>query len=473
MLRRHGSPLTSYLVTSFVSLLFAGSDSPAIAALSVRMAATQQGTIEKAPATQRQAIAAFNSAEYERMIGLLDRLPVEQQSAALLRMGVLSHIRLGRPDTALVLYLRLIPEGRPDDRSLLRELARAFIRAHVRHSQEYLRAAAYTALTESATVESIPLLEDGLLDASVLVRAQAVMGLGRIIKVGRLTAGVRERVGSVLRRGLRDSAASVQIATLTALGEFGDATIQPLLKQIVRTQEGPIVIFASAALVKLGDTEALGEITSAATLPDPESRMAALAVLGSLRRPDTLSLLTQSVYDPDPSVRAFGAGALGEFGRPEVAPSLTHALTDESPRVRSIAAASLGKLRLPYTRTLLWQAARDAVELVRVGAVEGLLRLGENEAILVAADLAKHADPGVRSATAETLGRVGNRKALRVLESLSHDQQPQPRLMAARAYGKIGGVQVLPPLKKALQDSEPAVQIAAAGSLVQVLSSKR
>jgi HEAT repeat protein len=457
----------------FVLLVAAGSAVPDSATFSVRLAATPQGTSEKDPATQRQAIAAFNRADYEHMIGLLNRLSLEQQTSTLLRMGILSHLRLGRPEAALLLYRRLIPEGRPDDRTLLRELAHGFIRAHVRDPQEYLRAAAYTALAETAALDTLPLLEDGLLDASVLVRAQAVVGLGRIMKAAQLTADVRDRIGSALRRGLRDSASSVQIATLTILGDFGDATTVPLLKQMVRIQEGPLAIFAAAALVKLGDTEALSEITSAATLPDAESRMAALAVMGNLRRPDTLSLLTQSVYDPDPSVRAFGAGALGEFGKPEVAASLTHALTDESPRVRSIAAASLGKLRLPYTKTLLWQAARDAVEIVRVGAVEGLLRLGENEAILVAADLAKHANPSVRSGTAEALGRVGNRKALRVLESLSHDQQPQPRLMAARAYGKVGSAQALPLLKNALQDSEPAVHIAAAGSLVQVLSSRR
>ena len=35
--------------------------------------------------------------------------------------------------------------------------------------------------------------------------------------------------------------------------------------------------------------------------------MAALGVLGRLKRPASLSLLSQAVYDPDPSVRAFAA----------------------------------------------------------------------------------------------------------------------------------------------------------------------
>lgn len=436
-------------------------------------AAAKQRSIPQEQAIQRQAVTAFNDGNYERVISLLEQLPPEQQSPGFLRMGVMSLLRVGQPEAALTMYRKLIPKGHPDEKALLLELARTFVRQRLRDPQEYLRAAAYTALADAASIESIPPLEDGLLDSSVLVKAQAVVGLGQVAKSNRLSAEQRDHLATAVRRALHDAAPSVQIAALTVLGDVKDQSVVPALKEMVRKDEGPVGIFASAALVKLGESAALSEILSAATLPDAQSRMAALAALGDLKRPETLSLLSQSVYDPDPSVRAFAAAALGEFGRPEVASSLTHALTDESPRVRSIAAASLGKLRLPYTRTLLREAARDAVEMVRVGAIEGLLRLGETDAILLAADLAKHSDPALRSATAEMLGHVGNRKALRILDALLRDQQPQPRLMAARACGKIGDPAAISLLKKALQDSEPAVQIAAAGSLARVLGTKR
>src|SRR5216117_1497100 len=73
----------------------------------------------------------------------------------------------------------VIPPGSPDDLTLLRELALVFITSRVRDPQEHLRIAAYTALAEIGSRDVVPLLADGLLDSSVLVRAQAAEGLGR------------------------------------------------------------------------------------------------------------------------------------------------------------------------------------------------------------------------------------------------------------------------------------------------------
>jgi HEAT repeat protein len=419
-------------------------------------------------APERRAEAAFRGGDYEEVLRLFEALPPERQSRSVLRVAASSYAHLGRPEAALRLYIRLVPSGQPDEIGLLREVARSFIGAHVRDPAEHLRMTAFDALADIAAVEWVPVLEDGLFDSSVVVRANAVRALGRL--TGTIPSRrSRDRVFEVLKRALEDPAVSVQIAAIEAIGDAGDASAVNLLRQITRKQEGALEVFASGALVKLGQSDALSEITSAATLPDPESRMAAFAVLGRLKQPSTLSLLTQSVYDPDPSVRAFGAGALGEFGSPEGAAALTHALSDESPRVRSIAAASLGRLGLTSSKALLWQATRDPDERVRAGAVEGLLRLGDSEAVLVAADLAKHPDPTIRSAAAQALAVPGLSKAFTVLDRLLQDQQPQPRLIAARTLGKIGRPQALSPLKKALQDSEPAVRIAASASILQVV----
>jgi HEAT repeat protein len=412
---------------------------------------------------------AFKAGDYEHVLRLIESVPPERLSKSVLRLVAASQARLGRPEAALRFYLHLVPPGSPDERSLLREVAESMITSHVRDPAEHVRIAAYTALADIAEPQMLALLEDGLLDASVVVRARAVAGLGR------LTRSLRTRAHAlnILRRALDDPFPSVRMATMEALSNSGDAAIVGRLRESARRDEGPMEIFASAALVKLGQRDALSDILSGATLPDPESRMAAVGVLGRLKEPSTLTLLSQSVYDPDPSVRAFAAGALGEFGHPQGAAALTHAITDDSPRVRSIAAASLGRLGLPASRALLWQAVRDPVELVRAGAVEGLLRLGDGEAMLVAADLAKHPQPSVRSAAAQALGLAKTRRGLRLLNQLLDDQQPQPRMSAAQAMGKIGGGEAISGLKRALQDSDAAVRIAAAGSLLQALSDKR
>ena len=421
---------------------------------------------------EREIMAASKGGHHDRAIRLFETLsPGQTPSNHLLEAIFKSYLHLGQPERAFTIYVRLVPAGRPDSPAWLHDLARSFVSGHARDTQEYVRIASFTTLAEAGDQSMVPLLEDGLLDPSILVRARAVEGLSR---VGERAKRAGQTVpATALKRALQDPAPPVRIAALNALGDLGDPKDQATLDvmtQMARAGEGPIHVFALAALAKLGRTGAFEEIVSAATLPEPDVRMAAIGVLGRLKRPSSLPLLAQSVYDPEESVRAFAAGALGEFGDPSAVGALTHALGDDSPRVRSVAAASLGRLGLAHTKPLLRQAARDPVELVRAGAVEGLLRMGEPEAVLLAAELAKHDSPSVRSAAAQALGSAGNRRALPVLEQLLADQQPQPRLAAARAIGKVGDRAGLPLLKKALTDNDPAIRITAAGSILQILS---
>ena len=407
---------------------------------------------------------AFKQGRFDDVVRLLEETSPEQRfSADVWRAGVRSALRVGRPDTALTFYARLVPPGKPDDTGLLRDLAFTVITRHVRDPQEHLRIAAYLALADIAPRDAVTLFEDGLLDSSVMVRARAGEGLARVGS---------SATRSALLRALDDAAPSVRIAALNALGAKVDPGLRPMIVRLSKSEEGVLHIFALAALARMGQSDAVDEIAGEATLPDAELRMAAVGALGQLKRPASLQILSQSVYDPDPSVRAFAAGALGDLGNPKGEPALLHALEDDDPRVRSVAAASLGRLKLIQSRPVLRQTARDPVELVRIGAVEALLRLGDPEAVLLAADLAKHPDPSVRGATAQAVASSGNRKALLVVESLLKDQQPQPRLMAARAIGRLGGREAVPLLKQTLHDSDPAIRIAAAGGVIKLLAVK-
>lgn len=424
---------------------------------------------------EQEALSAYQQGRYDRVTTLIESLPPEHEpSRHLLQIGMFSYLRLGKPEAAWKFYLRLIPAGRPDEPRWLREVAHAFLTSRTRDPEEHVRITAYTALADVADRDAVPLLEDGLLDSSILVRARAAEGLGRVAIRTKRSRHSQSLAG--LKRALRDPAPAVQIAALNAFGDLGDRKDRSTLETITRlaqADEGPVSVFALAALVKLGRPDAFADIVSTASAPEPDVRMAAIGVLGRLKRASSLPVLSQSIYDPDPSVRAFAAGALGELGVPGAAAPLTQALDDEHPRVRGIAAASLGRLGLTSVRPLLKGVARDPIALVRAGAIEGLLRLDDKDAVLLAADLARHADPSVRSATAQAAGLSGSRHILPVLEQLLADPQPQPRLMAAMALGKIGKTAAVPMLKKTLSDTDPAVRTAAAGSLVQVLSRRR
>lgn len=433
-----------------------------LSAIIVSLPPAEAGTAT-APAgstLERDAAQAFAHGEYDRVMKIWQSIPPDAHPPKpLIRLAFHSSLKLGRPEEAFTLYQRLVPPDTQDDPALLRPLALSFVTSHVRDSQEYVRIAAYTVLAELGLADTQAILEDGLLDASVVVRARAAEALGK--------AGLAGKSGP-LQRALTDAMPAVRIAAMNALSEAKVTAIIPRLIVVGRTDDGPEAIFAYAALYRLGKQDMLADITSAATLPDPEVRMAALGVLGQLKRPASLSILSQGVYDPEPSVRAFAAGALGDYGQADGVAPLTHALGDEHARVRAVAAASLGRLGIRENRPLLQTLTRDANMQVRASAVEGLLRLGDTSAILLAADLARHPDPSIRAAAAHALAATSDKQAAVVLQMLLQDQQPQPRLVAAKALGK-SAAPVMALLKKGLQDSDVAIRLAAAGSLHQQL----
>jgi HEAT repeat protein len=410
---------------------------------------------EPAATAESKAATLFKAGDYAGVAALFQSLgPDSQRSKELPRLAVLSYVKLGRPDDALAIYRPLHPAGQPQDPSLLRPIALSVITSRARDQKEHVRIAAYTALAELGLPETAAVLEDGLLDSSVLVRARAAEAIGK--------AGLAAQSGA-LRRALNDAMPTVRIAAMNALGEAKAADLKQRFIEIGRTEEGAEAVFAYAALYKMGQSDMLVDITNAATLPDPEVRMAALGVLGRLRRPASLAVLTQAVYDPNPQVRAFAAGALGEFGSPAGIAPLTHAIGDEVAVVRGVAAGSLGRLGIKENRPLLQALTRDPSLQVRASAAEALLRLGDTSAILLAADLARHPDPSIRGAAAQALSAARDKQALSVLQTLLQDQQPLPRLMAAKALGKQPAGAV-PLLMKGLQDTDEAVRIAAVGA---------
>jgi len=428
--------------------------------LSLLLAAPSETLAATSPTSSqdKDLPALFKAGDYPAVVQRFQALPKDATpSKEMLRLAFLSFVKLGRGEEALPLYPRIKTEGQPDDLTLLSPLALSLVTSRVRDQKEHVRIAAYTVLAELGLPETGPLLEDGLLNSSVLVRARAAEAIGR--------AGLAAKSGA-LKRAINDDAPSVRIAAMNALGDARVMEMKPRLIEIGRTEEGPEAIFAYAALYKMGQTDMLIDITNAATLPDAEVRMAAIGVLGRLKRPASLAVLSQAVYDPNPSVRAFAAGALGEFGSPGGVAPLTHALGDEMAMVRGVAAGSLGRLGLKENRPLLQALTRDPSLQVRASAAESLLRLGDSSVLLMAIDLARNPDPSIRGSAAQALSATSDKEALSVLQALLQDQQPLPRLMAAKALGKLSGP-VIPILLKGLQDSDEAVRIAAAGSLLQ------
>ena len=231
---------------------------------------------------------------------------------------------LGRPEEGLDIYERLVKPDQPEERPPPPEARYRFLDVPTsRNSKEYLRIAAYSALAELNLPDQQSILEDGLLDSSPRLCGQrGLEGLSR--------AGLAAQFSNRCDVPCKTTCPPVRIAAMNVLSEARMTAIMPrLVEKVARTEDGPEAVFAYAALYRLGKRDMLVDITGAATLPDPETRMAALGVLGRLKHSSSLAVLSQGVYDPEPQVRAFAAGALGELGQPDAVAPLTHALGDE------------------------------------------------------------------------------------------------------------------------------------------------
>ena len=192
---------------------------------------------------ERDASEAYQRADYA---GVLRLLPPESSdipvSSALLRLALESATKIGRPEEGLQIYERLVKPSQADDTELLRQLGVSFLTAYVRDTREHLRIAAYSALAELSLPAQQPILEDGLLDSSPIVRARAIEAIAHAGLAGK---------SPPLRRALRDDSPSVRIAAMNALSEAHVTDIVPRLTEVARTEDGPEGVFAYAALLPL------------------------------------------------------------------------------------------------------------------------------------------------------------------------------------------------------------------------------
>lgn len=415
----------------------------------------------------KEAQAAFKKQAYQQTFDLLDRaekdnaLPVDG-----VRLKVRAQLYLGKPREALLDYEKLERLLARDDAGLLKELALGFVVVLTKDMREQMRGAAYTALKDFDSAETVPYLEDGLSDASGLVRALVVEGLGK--------TGLGRR-SPKLRNALQDQAGMVKAAVLKVLGHSHDQTVIPLLEQALKDDQPVVRLAAAGALYHMGRTTMWDQIRAATSAANPEERAAALRLLGDIKDNRSLGVLLDAIREAQPSVRGAAASALGDLGKAEGLLAVEHALKDKIPAVRTSAAISLGELGMKKSRPVLKQALSDPNPVVQAAVISALLRLDEpvEEVLPVVNGLLHQPDPGTRSAIAKALGRAQGKNGevvIGILAGLLTDPIPRPRIAAARSLGQIGGHAVVPILKRALHDEDDAVRAAAGGALGRVLN---
>ncbi|GMV52042.1 MAG: HEAT repeat protein [Nitrospira sp. OLB3] len=421
-------------------------------------------------ASLKEVQAAFDRKQYQEAVDLADRTANEKAASPdVRRIKTRSLIFLGKPKDALIEYEKLEQDLKREDRTLLRDVALGFVYVLVKDMREQMRGAAYTALKDVDSPETIPALEDGLSDGSGLVRALAAEALGK------LEAGRRS---PRLRNALEDQAGMVKAAVLKVLGKSGDRSVIPLLEQALKDEQVLVRLAAAGSLYHTGRTAMWETVRQAAAAQNPEERATALRLVGDLKDARGLPILQEAITSTQPSVRGAAAAALGELGKVQGIPALEQALEDKIPAVKTSAAISLGELGVKDSLGALRKALTDPNPVVKAAVVSALLRVGEPFDTVAndLYDLAQNNDPGTRSAVAKAVGRArgSNRQAaVEFLSGMLKDPIPRPRIAAARALGQIGGTDLLPILKAALHDEDDAVRATVGGAIARILGHQK
>jgi HEAT repeat protein len=413
--------------------------------------------------------ALYDQKEYQKVVDGLSKLNQDvQASPDVRRLKIKALTKLGNPQQALLEYDKLLA-GQQDDVPLLREVALGFILALVKDMREQMRGAAYTALKEIDSDQTVPYFEDGLSDGSGPVRVLAVEGLAR---------SERGRNSQKLRNALEDQAGIVKARAVKALGKSGDRSVLPLIERATKDELPTVRIAAYGAMIRLGRADAWEELRKFAEAANPEDRAEAIRAMADLRDQRAVPLMKSQLTYTQPSVRAAAARGLGHLHRTEAREDIEKLLEDPVPPVRESAASALADLGLDASVAALTRKLGDPVFSVRAAVAAALLQLGqpfESVGPTLRA-LAQHNDPASRSSAAFAMGKATthNRQgATGLLLGLTDDPLPGPKIVALRSLGHVAEPAIVPDLKASMYDPNEAVRATAAGALLHVLSAAK
>ncbi|HEX5544045.1 MAG TPA: HEAT repeat domain-containing protein [Nitrospira sp.] len=417
----------------------------------------------------QQSEAFYDRKDYQKALEELDKLdPPTSGTPDARRLRIRILLRLGNPKEALTNYDQLAQVLKHEDPPILREISLGFVLALTKDMREQMRGAAYTALKDWHSSESIPYLEDGLSDGSGLVRALAAEGLAKLDEGRR---SVR------FRKALEDQAVLVKEAVLKGLAKSDDTSVIPLVEPALKDREVRVRIAAAEVLCHLNRPKGCELLLQYAKAPNPDERTSAIRALVDRQSSEVLSILLESSEHKQPSVRGAAATGFAHVPTAEAVTALTRLLKDPLPPVRIAAAVSFGQLHGFDTRTPLHGALNDRDLPVRAFVIGAVLEQGERYEVVTDAvqTLTGAKEPAVRAAVARALGHAAESNldpAQSALMLLVQDTVPRVRIAAIKSMAKIGGVSAIPLLKQSLHDEDDAVRATAGGALLKLVPPK-
>lgn len=362
--------------------------------------------------------------------GLLDRMNNVRSAAAL------ALVRVGRKESALITEtLQSMPTGSPGEAlaellnandpqvrlaavQLLRWLGQPGFAPHllVLLDDEAMRQTAAEALIALGPQAALTLLPRWT-DASARERTYLAYLFGQT----RLTAAV-----DLLAEALKSHDPELRMVSAQGLGKIGSVDLFPALLVVL---EDPVVEVreqALYALIEIGRQNpggVPGALSPLLKADNPELRLSAVRILGSLDGVDVLPALQLALKDEAAKVRSAAVQALSTRRHGCEISALRLALTDEDAEVRRLAVGALGCASAEDALPLLTLALQDEDLWVRAMVVRTLAQFGPSAVALVEMALA---DPVglVAIAALETLAEISLDQSYdKIVQALQHRDQ--------------------------------------------------
>jgi len=179
----------------------------------------------------------------------------------------------------------------------------------VRDEDEAVRTDAVRMLAFSRDPRAIPVLVEMLADPSLAVKAAALEAL---VRKGSAAVGPTiERLTEALDAG---DVVTARFAA-KALGLIGDATVAPVLRELLASEDRFVVAEIALALGRLRDHEAVPRLLEMLAIEDRNVRFAIVSALGQIADLRARAALEDCLRDDDEGVRAQARWALARLRR--------------------------------------------------------------------------------------------------------------------------------------------------------------
>lgn len=268
-----------------------------------------------------------------------------------------------------------------------------------------------------------------------------------------------------IRNALYDDEPVVHFAALLALGTLRDNEAIETVRRFADHDDANLRVAAYYALHRMGDINHSAYLPEMLlTHESADVRRSAAMVFGMLGEPQAVKLLARAMKDQDQPVRQEALESMARLGNREAVQQLTFSSSSGMGFQRVSAINTLGELKDPGLQDTFRYKLHEGEYLdTRLAAARALGLLGANEGFATALKALDFDSPQrgiandppraqirrVRQMAAIALGAIGDRRALPALQRRLNDQtSPWVQVVAADAILEILGTGALPGLAR-------------------------